>query len=132
IRCSWLAFARRDRRGVTRSRNAFASAISRRYAARRRRRSRSMSHSDMPGQIPTRALPQRHNRVTSFRRFGVLLRGAGAEHLQRPGPAARLAPPGTVPVTERLKVLVAAVGAVERHRTGGAHRTAITAEVTRR
>ena len=38
----------------------------------------------------------------------------GADHRQRPGPPARLAPPGTVPVGVRLQVLVAAVRAVER------------------
>src|SRR5947209_16659149 len=99
-----------------------ASCSSLRNALRRRRRSRS--DRSMPGQYP--ATPSA-NGTTSFPSCsGVLsgrqlLRRTGSEQLQRPGPAARLAPPCAMAVPERAQVLIAAVGAIERYGAGGRH-----------
>src|SRR3954469_14049725 len=121
MRCSWLAFARRDRRGVTRSRSALAFARSLRNAARRRSRARSSLSAVTLRVVPVAICPQWDNSLTRsavraslVRARRELLGGAGPEHLERPRATARLAPPGAVGVVQRAQVLVAAVRAVER------------------
>src|SRR3954454_3885451 len=127
MRWSWFARARRDRRGATRSRSAFASARSARKAARRRSRSRPGLSAITQSALPLANCPQWDNILTPVRRLRSLLGralvedlggSAGAEHPERPRAPAGLAPPGAVALTEGTDVLLAAVGAVERHRPG--------------